>query len=187
MDSKIILSVGELNENKNHEVIIKAIADMDLQNIYYIICGIGDRQVFLRNLSKELGIENKVLLLGHRTDISNIYLQADVFVFPSMREGLSLALMEAMASGLPIVCSDIRGNRDLILNGKNGFIIEGNNKAAYSHAIESILCNNKLQESMSSYNKKRIQKFDRSVVDFKMKKIYQNICKVRRTDEKTCS
>ncbi len=174
LDGAVLLSVGELNENKNHEVIIKALAKMKMQNVYYVICGIGDNKDYLSILSKKLGVDKKVLLLGHRIDIGDIYSYSDVFVFPSWREGLSLALMEAMASGLPIVCSDIRGNRDLIVNGKNGFLIAGNEETAYAHAIKEILCHKKLQNDMSMCNRTMIQRFDRKIVDLSMKKIYQS-------------
>lgn len=172
-DATIILSVGELNKNKNHEIILKAMTEMDLKNVYYVICGIGEREHYLRKLAENLGIQEHLFLLGYRTDIKNIYLQSDLFVFPSIREGLSVALMEAMASGLPCVCSNIRGNKDLIVQGKGGSLISDNDEKAYAYAIEQILSSKDMCESMSVYNKERIKKFDKSIVDLKMRKTYE--------------
>jgi glycosyltransferase involved in cell wall biosynthesis len=122
-DACIVLSVGELNKNKNHETIIKAISKLKGQNLYYVICGQGQNESYLRELTKELGIEKQVRFLGYRSDIYEILKVTDIFAFPSFREGLPVALMEAMACGLPIVCSEIRGNMDLIENDKGGVLV----------------------------------------------------------------
>ena len=169
---KILLSVGELNENKNHEIIIRAMAKMQSKNICYMICGIGGREEYLKELARKSGVQDRVFLLGYRTDMKNIYAQADVFVFPSFREGLSVALMEAMASGLPVVCSDIRGNRDLVVPQKGGYLLQGNSEETYAQAMERILTEKENSRDMSEYNKNRIKRFDRKNVDMKMKQIY---------------
>ena len=113
-DAFLLLSVGELNENKNHQVIVKAVAKLNNPNVHYVIAGVGDKHDYLLNLANELGISNQIHLLGYRKDIPELYAVSDVFCFPSFREGLSVSLMEAMASGLPVVCSNIRGNVDLL-------------------------------------------------------------------------
>lgn len=113
-DLKIILSVGELNKNKNHEVIIKALSKQNNKNFIYLICGKGELKDHLQNLATELGIGDKVKLLGYRKDVLEICKVADLFVFPSKREGLPVSLIEAIASSIPCVASDVRGNRDLL-------------------------------------------------------------------------
>ncbi len=109
--SVVLLSVGELNENKNHEIVIRSIADID---VYYLIAGQGQLKEHLQEVINENKLQDRVKLLGFRTDTAELYSASDIFVFPSYREGLSLSLMEAMASGLPCVVSEIRGNTDLI-------------------------------------------------------------------------
>ena len=113
-DVKVLLSVGELNENKNHEIIIKILSKLDNKDFIYLICGKGELKEYLQNLAKELGIGDKVKLLGYRTDVLEICKIADLFIFPSQREGLPVSLIEALASGVPCVASDVRGNRDLL-------------------------------------------------------------------------
>ena len=115
---KMLLSVGELSKRKNHEKIIRTLATISDKSIYYCIAGVGDKKNELRELSKKLGVDNQVKMLGFRTDIIKLCKIADIFCFPSLQEGLPVALMEAMAAGLPIVCSAIRGNVDLIEEGK---------------------------------------------------------------------
>lgn len=110
----MLFSVGELNKNKNHEVIIRAMAEIKDPQIQYFIAGLGPLKDSLIDLSKKLNVEKQVHLLGYRDDIIELDKCADVFCFPSKREGLSVALMEAMACGVPIICSRIRGNIDLI-------------------------------------------------------------------------
>ena len=117
-DAKVILSVGELNENKNQEIVIRALAKLKNNKLHYVIAGMGNLKIYLSKLSKELDVENNVHLIGFRNDIAELYKISDIFVHPSFREGLPVALMEAMASGLPCVVSRIRGNVDLIRNKK---------------------------------------------------------------------
>ena len=116
VDDVMLLSVGELNVNKNHRVVVEALGLMDDQqrsHLHYFIAGKDAGQ---RDALVKLAEEKKVNLhlLGFRTDIPELLKCADIFLLPSIREGLNVGLMEAMASGLPCIASDIRGNRDLI-------------------------------------------------------------------------
>ncbi|MBQ9416038.1 MAG: glycosyltransferase [Clostridia bacterium] len=111
-DAKVLLSVGELNDNKNHQLVIKAIAQLGDANIHYVIAGQGCKEQYLRELALKLNVN--LHLLGFREDVKELYKMADVFVFPSKREGLPVALMEAIASECVPVASRIRGNVDLV-------------------------------------------------------------------------
>lgn len=113
-DTKVYVSVGELNENKNHETAIRAFIQAKIDNSCYLICGKGPLHERLQSIVDDAGYQDKIKLLGFRRDIPAILQIADVFIFPSYREGLSAALMEAMANGLPCIAGDIRGNRDLL-------------------------------------------------------------------------
>ena len=113
-DIPVLLSVGELIKRKNHETVLKALSQIKDKNFIYLICGRGVLMEYLKNLTKQLGLESKVKFLGFRKDIAEICKTADLFFFPSYQEGLPVALMEAMAAGLPIIASNVRGNRDLI-------------------------------------------------------------------------
>lgn len=175
VDSTIIVSVGELNKNKNHEVIIKALAMLNNLNVQYIICGKGPLKEYLESLSKNLHIEQNVHILGYRKDIIEILKASDIFAFPSIREGLSVSLMEAMAAGLPVICSKIRGNTDLIKNGTGGYIVPTYEIQGYVQAFNIIINDKKLNRKMSDYNRKIIKKYDKKTINIIMKNIYCHV------------
>lgn len=171
-DDFLILSVGELNKNKNHEIVIRAIAKSNNINIKYIICGVGSLKEYLENLIKKLGLENQVQLLGYRKDIVELNKISDLFVFPSKREGLPVSVMEAMASGLPVIASNIRGNRDLIDNKKGGYLFESNNEKELLYYLNKIIVNTKKIKEFSKYNKEKIKIFEESNILKEINKIY---------------
>lgn len=174
-DNFMIISVGELNKNKNHKVIIKAIAKLKSKNIKYVICGQGPLENELKKLSQELDIRQQVIFLGYRKDISELMNIADLFAFPSYREGLSLSLMEAMASGLPVICSKIRGNSDLIIDNKGGYLVNNSDMYGYYKSIVKYIENNDFIKKHGNYNKKRIKSFDINIVLKKMQTIYGSL------------
>ena len=158
-DCFLLLSIGELNCNKNHRIIIQALANIKNNNVHYAVAGVGDQHDVLLNLAQSLGVENRFHLLGYRTDALKLYKAADVFVFPSFREGLSVSMMEAMACGLPIACSEIRGNVDLVQNGKGGFYFKPDNLKSALDALEKIIKSSDLRKEFGLWNITAIEKF----------------------------
>jgi glycosyltransferase involved in cell wall biosynthesis len=113
-----------------------------------------------------------VKLLGFRNDVKELYEASDIFVFPSFREGLSVAVMESMASGLPCVISRIRGNVDLIEDGVNGFLCDPRNALEFAEKIALLANNAELREKMGRTNRMVIQQFSTDIVIQKMQDIY---------------
>lgn len=176
-EARLLLSVGELNENKNHETVIQASAELSeikAGEVYYAIVGKGELEGKLRELIKSLKLEKQIFLLGFRNDIAAIYDAADIFVFPSKREGLSMALMEAMARGLPCVVSRIRGNTDLLIEGKGGCFCKADDIEGFAKKIEYLLRNFPNSICYGKYNQNRIKEFDIHIVGEKMRKIYES-------------
>ncbi len=171
-DSILLLSVGELNDNKNHKVVIQALPDLP-SKIHYIICGIGPLKEQHEQLANELKVSERLHLLGYRSDVIKIMKSCDIFVFPSKREGLSVALMEAMASNLPCIASNIRGNNDLIQNSKNGFVYKFDDHKGYKDGIKWIIENREKAKEICNRNIKRISKFSILNVAEIIKKIYK--------------
>lgn len=166
----VLFSVGELNQNKNHQVVLRAMSILNDANIHYVIAGKGDQKKILVNLADELGISSQLHLIGYRKDVPELYKMSDVYLLPSIREGLNVSVMEAMASGLPCIVSDIRGNRDMIDNGKGGFLFK---------TMDYINLNNRIKEVKGKifwglYNKEKVQKYDRKKINKNIKKIYRN-------------
>lgn len=119
----------------------------------YFICGQGEKKQELQQLIRDYHLEDHVKLLGFRTDVAELCQAADVFVFPSKQEGLPVALMEAMACGVPVVCSRIRGNTDLIQEEK--CLFEPDDVEQVKTSVEWIL---KKNEKKVVYNK--LSKYD---------------------------
>ena len=113
--SKVLVSVGELNKNKNHSLVIHLLSERpELHKVHFVICGEGNYRDDLTQLINKLDLSNRVHLLGHRKDIPLILAAADLFVFPSKREGFGMALLEAILSDLDFVAFRIRGIVDLV-------------------------------------------------------------------------
>lgn len=174
-DDFILLSVGELILRKNHQVVLKALGCLQKQgnlgNIQYVICGQGTKMDELKELAKSLGIAEHVHFLGYRHDIPDICNASDVFMFMSLQEGLPVALMEAMACGLPAICTSIRGNTDLIENGITGFLAD-NTPEATAEAIKKIKSDSTLRDNLAAHALERVKRFDLTQILPAMQKIY---------------
>lgn len=171
-DSICILSVGELIPRKNHETIIKALKEMNDRRITYLICGHGELEDKLKNMVIEFKLEKQVRFLGYRQDVAKIYEICDIFVFPSFQEGLSVALMEAMAKGLPVVTSKVRGNQDLIEDQKGGYTLEPKDVKGFREVLQKLVADKELRESMGEYNQDQVVKYDIQNVKKRMMQIY---------------
>lgn len=163
----LLLSVGELNENKNHSTVVRALKSME--NVHYVIAGDGHLEQALVELATAEGVADRVRLLGYRTDVAELYVAADAFVFPSYREGLSVSLMEAMATGLPVMCSAIRGNVDLI-DEQGGALFDPHSAEACREAIATVLAADRA--ALGAYNTEKIKAFSHDNVLAEMGKLY---------------
>lgn len=170
-DSKLLLSVGELSRRKNHEVVLRGLSLLKDDRFHYIICGVGGLEEYLHRLTLGLGLDKQVHFLGWRDDIADLCKTADIFVFPSIREGLPVALMEAMAAGLPVIAAKARGNTELVRNRVNGILCNENRPEAYASAIREIESMEK--ESMIIESRKILEPYHQEKIRDKMKILYQ--------------
>lgn len=155
----IVLSVGELTKRKNQKVVINALGLLKDKKIHYIICGKGILFEELTKLAKENNIEDNVHFIGYRMDVVDICSQSDIFVLSSIHEGLSVASLEAMYCGLPVVISNIRGVNDYLEDGKTGYICNVNDVNAFADAIKSLKNNKNLCLQFGKQNKVRVQRY----------------------------
>lgn len=169
-DAVILLSVGEVNKNKNHRVVIEALGKLKRKDIYYVICGRGPLQNEYRALANQLKIGKQVIIAGYRTDVADFYKAADVFVFPSFREGLPVSVMEAMASGLPVIATCIRGSSDIVKEKNNGVLLKPDDVEGFANAIDAFR-NVDLIKSISKTNANESMKYDLDAVI----KLYQRV------------
>lgn len=147
-DKLLVISAGELIERKNHEVIIRALGKLHDENIYYAIAGKGPLLGHLKKVAAEEGLSERVLFLGFRTDVFELYHAADISAFPSKIEGLGLAGVEAMAAGIPLVSSNVHGILDYVIDGKTGYALPPNDVDGFARAIEKLAHDSSLRESM---------------------------------------
>lgn len=171
---RILITAGEMIERKNQKFlleVVKKIKEKEV-SVKLIVCGHGRLENFLKAKAKELGIENNVIFTGYRTDIYKILGLAEIFLFSSLQEGLPVAVMEAMAVGLPVVCSNVRGNADLIDNEKGGYVLDKFHVNRWADLIYSLLINKNNLKSFGEYNMTRIQEYDRGNVEKEMRRIY---------------
>lgn len=133
----LFLSVGELNGNKNHETIIKAFSKIGCSRAKLFICGEGKKRKKLQHLIDRLRMHGRIVLQGYRTEIERYYQSADCFLFPSVREGLGMAALEAMACGLPVIAGDNRGTREYVFD--NGYLCKPKDVNAFAEAMDVLM------------------------------------------------
>ena len=177
-DDFLILTVAEMTKNKNHSTVLKALALLkdtaEFTSMRYLICGRGENEQNLRREAEELGISDHVVFLGYRHDVPDLLRCSDVFAFMSFREGLPVALMEAMGSGLAVICSRIRGNTDLIENGVEGMIAE-NTPEAVAEGILELYRNPELRQRYGLAAAEKVKQFDAENVHRIMRDIYLSV------------
>lgn len=171
-DDKFILSVGELDDNKNHITVIKALAMLEHKNFKYVVCGVGPNKEMLEKYAQERGLDDKVILAGYRSDIPDILNAADIFVFPSFHEGLPVSALEAMACGLPLACSKIRGNVDIVKDGENGFLFEPEDFITLALSLEKLIGDQHQAMLFGKKNKNIVQLYSINTVVEELKVLY---------------
>ena len=171
-DAFLLFSVGELNENKNHQIIIKALAKLNDPNIHYAIAGEGDKKEYLLALADELGVSDRVHLLGYRKDIAELNHAADVFCFPSIREGLPVAPIEAMACGLPVIAAENRGTKDMIDRDTNGLLLKYDVAEDFMQGIRSLSDGFEKSCFSKDVTTSSVKRFSKEIILQKMKQIY---------------
>ena len=125
-DDFVILMIAEVNKNKNHKQIIEAVKILKSRNVDVKVVCAGDG-VLLESIKEEVKKENldkNILMLGFRTDIDELIASCDIGVLMSYREGLPKNIMELMSGKKPVIGTNIRGIRDLVVDGCNGFLVK---------------------------------------------------------------
>jgi glycosyltransferase involved in cell wall biosynthesis len=173
-DDHLLLSVGELNGNKNHATVIRAVSLLRMKNLHYAICGTGSERGHLLGLAGQLGIARQIHLQGFQSDIVPYLAAADIAISVSLREGLGVFGLEAMASGLPLVGSAVRGIQDYMDAGRSGYLVpnplEPEQVAKGIKAILNSAAHDRAE--IEVHNRSLALRFDKSVVDSIMRATY---------------
>lgn len=167
-----IVTVAELNKNKNHRVVIKAMAALRDSDIYYTICGKGREEKYLSCLIRKYHLEDRVRLMGYRDDVADILQGADCFAFPSIREGLGIAAVEALAASVPVIAADNRGTREYMKDGINGIVCYSNHGDEFAAAIKKLKEDKRLRHEMSLNCRATVSNFKISETEKIMRQVY---------------
>ena len=174
----LLLTVAEMTKNKNHTTVLKALGVLkdlpEYDRMQYLICGRGEQRQALEAEAESLGIRDHVHFLGYRHDVPQLCRCSDLFVFMTHREGLPVALMEAMSCGLPTVCSRVRGNTDLIDDGVEGDFAVSDPQAV-ARAILDMYHDGDKRRRMGEAASRKVKQFGKESVHEKMKEIYISI------------
>lgn len=183
-ETKVLVTIGELSRNKNHHLLIDMMEELRDLDLFLIVGGTGIQEKTLREKIHEKGLEDRISLPGYIYDVRQVLEESDCYVLPSYREGLPVAIMEAMAAGLPIIASEIRGVTDLIEHGLGGYLVRGFDPVDYAVKVrrlftekygKSAISRDIRRTEMGRWNQQRIQSFSREVVDQRMREIYSQV------------
>lgn len=175
-DEYIILYVAELCKRKNQKMLLDVMENVlkEDKNIKLLLVGKDSLNGELQNIAKEKKIENNVLFLGYRKDIPKLMQMSDLLVSTSVQEGLPVNIMEGMACGRAIIATDCRGNRDLVINGKNGYIVKIGDIQNFTKRILEIKTNKQQAKEFENSSKEAIKLYSTDNVEKEIidKKIY---------------
>jgi len=173
--STVLITVAELIPRKNHIQVLRALSKLNKTNFHYLIVGNEESEQKLKKAVNELMLQDKVSFLGFRRDVPELMVSSDIFVLTSLHQGLTRAVMEAMAVGLPIISTDVRGNRDLVKNGENGYPVPLDDVEQTAIAINRLINSEDLRRSMGEKSKELVKQYDLQRVLEEMEEIYDNI------------
>lgn len=157
-NKKIIIFVGRLTEQKGVEYLIRSFQKLEIKEKFLIILGDGKLRKNLEILTLELGINDYVLFAGKKENVVPYLQLSDIFVLPSISEGLPIVLLEAMACGLPVVVTEVGGNIDVVENVINGYLIEPKNIYEIKSAIEDLFKDEIKLKIIGETNRKKIER-----------------------------
>lgn len=158
-DERAIAVVATFKEQKGHRFLIEAAAAAaaDLPQVRYLLIGDGELRADLEQRISAAGLADRFRLLGLRPDVPELLAAADLFVLPSLWEGLPMALVEAMAAGLPVVATEVSGTRGVMVDGETGLLVPPGDAPALTRAITTLLCDPDRAAAMGAAGRRRVE------------------------------
>lgn len=177
-DYLIVGNVAHLYPRKGHEDLLEAAKTVLTANpkVAFVIVGRGALDSQLKEKARRLGIEDNVIFTGFRTDVHSLMTTFDIFVLPSIYEGLPVALLEAMALGRPVVATGVGGIPEVVRDGVEGFLVEPRNPRVLADKILDLLRSSQLRENMSQKAIARIEEsFSIEAMVQKLEALYRKL------------
>lgn len=174
-DEVVLLLAAEFIERKNHEQALLSLRAVlrEKRGVHLLLAGDGQMEGALRARAESLGIKEQVRFLGFRKDLPDVLCASDVFVLTSKHEGLPRCIMEAMAAGKPVVATDVRGSRDLVRDGVNGFLVPVDDVPATASALLRLVEDKALRLVMGGEGREMVKEYDLERVLAQMGMIYE--------------
>jgi len=174
-----ILYVGRLNEIKGLDYLVKSFKEIN-QNYprsRLQLVGDGPTKDDLKREIDDLGVNDSVEFKGHveYEELPDHYVSADIFILPSISEGLSNVLMEAMACGLPVVATDVGGNRELIKEERGGYLVAPKSSSELVERIEKLIENPELREEMGYFNRRYVERYEQEKILREKSELLENL------------
>jgi glycosyltransferase involved in cell wall biosynthesis len=170
----ILLTIARLDAQKGHEVLLRAVAHVP--GVQLVFAGDGPERAALETQASTLGLGDRVLFLGHRMDVSELLAASDVFVLPSLFEGSSLAVLEAMAAMKPIISSSIGGTDELIVHGESGLLVPPADPDALALALRQLLASPEARTKLAASARLRVeQRFSASATAEQVSMVYEDL------------
>lgn len=180
-EALVIGSVGRLAEEKGFDVLLRALPPIlaVLPNVYCVLIGMGRCENELRALAHTLGIAERVLFTGPRTDVPALLRCFNLFVSASRWEGLSTVIMEAMASGVPVLATDIIGTRPLIQHHHTGWLVPPEDVTALAHGVVQALQQTEQSQRHAARAREAVRAFSIETVAAQHVELYQTLMQKR--------
>jgi len=156
---QVVGVVGSLYSVKGHRFLFEAVPCVlqRFPDTTFLIIGRGELEVALKEQVERLGVGKKVMFLGLRHDVPQLLAAMDIFALPSLSEGLSMAILEAMMAGKPVIATRVGGNPELIEEGRTGLLVESESSQALVKALEILLCNRDVARQMGIAGREKAQ------------------------------
>lgn len=179
-DKKLITYVGRIVYHKGLEYFVRAANYLEEENVQFLLVGTGDFRPELEKIIKREGLEDKVMFAGRvpKEELPNYYAATDIFVLPSVSrlEAFGIVALEAMASSVPVIVSDIPGVRDVIVEGEHGLLAEPMNSEDLAGKIRTLIKNPEMAEKMGKSGRKRVEeRFTWTKVAKKIERVYESV------------
>ncbi|MGH2735861.1 MAG: glycosyltransferase [Actinomycetota bacterium] len=176
-DALVVGTVANFKEHKGHRYLMEAAVEVveAVPNVRFVLVGVGPLENEIKQRARRLGIQDKVVFAGFRSDVLDLVSWFDVFALPSLHEGLSIALLEAMTLAKPIVATVAGGVPEVLTNDVEGLIVAPGRPTELAHALKTVLKDEPMRRRMGSASKRRAADFDIRKAVARMEDVYQEL------------
>jgi glycosyltransferase involved in cell wall biosynthesis len=172
-----VCMVGNFRPDKGHGYLLEAVVQVrrSFPEVRFVLVGLGPREKEIRGRSRRMGLDSTVVFAGFREDAPRIAAACDVFVLPSLREGLPVALLEAMTLGRPLVATRVGGVPEVVEDGRQGILVPPAQPAALARALVSLLGDPSLRQRLGAAARERAAEFDIRRSVRRMEDVYEGL------------